>query len=138
MIAALDPALIGVSLAKTTVLDKSIVPGTTSNLDSFSKYNPLGPDLSVLITYVPNLVTVTVYFLYPVVVSAWEVKSFNKSKLLPSINDTLRSRSFSIVSAKLLYLSNDLTSNEYDYQHFHQLNSQVFYHLYSIFLIFEF
>lgn len=50
MIAALDPALIGESFAWTTVLDKSIVPGTTLNLDSFSKYNPLGPDLSVLIT----------------------------------------------------------------------------------------
>lgn len=113
MIAALDPALIGVSLAKTTVLDKSIVPGTTLNLDSFSKYNLLGPDLSVLITYVPNLVTVTVYFLNPVVSSPKEDKSFNKSKLFPFTNDTLRSRSFSIVSAKLLYWSNDLTSNEY-------------------------
>lgn len=113
MIAALDPALIGVSLAKTTVLDKSIVPGTTLNLDSFSKYNLLGPDLSVLITYVPNLVTVTVYFLNPVVSSPKEDKSFNKFKLFPFTNDTLRSRSFSIVSAKLLYWSNDLTSNEY-------------------------
>ena len=75
--------------------------------DSVRKYNPCGPILSVLIVYFPALWATTVYFLYPVFLSVSEVTV----EISSAANDILIPTTSWTVSARLLNLSNDLTSN---------------------------